>query len=172
MVLCFARTLSQALENIGFSGGYHKLPVYKPEIVRTNIISDEIIETYGNAKWAVIDILNEKYGPVMSNPFDLHHWLEKNDDDEVAYFLNEAGSNSLNYSQYLVPWRFHLWLGKKGFVIGIEQKGDGFNAVKIHEEKLHRHLGGAFNFFRWCKSAVFFDNPEEARVVYLEAKLF
>ena len=146
MAIDFNKTLQQALENIGFSGGYYELPIYELETVRTNIISDEIIETYGNAKWAVIDILNEKYGALLSDKFNLHNWLEKKDSDEVAYFLNEAGSNSLNYSQFLTPRRFHLWLGGKGFVIGIEQKGDGFNAVKIHEEKLHRHLGGAFNF--------------------------
>lgn len=172
MALYFTQTLQQALENIGFSGEYHELPVYENEKVRTNIISDKILETYGDAKWAVIDILNEKYGAILPDKFDLHNWLEKNDNDEVAHFLNEAGSNSLNYSQFLAPRKFHLWLGGKGFIIGIEQKGNGFNAVKIHEEKIRQHQGGAFDFFRRCKSAIFFDVPETARIVYLEAKIF
>lgn len=170
MVLDFTQTLQCALENIGFFGEHYELPVYEPEEIRTHLISDSVIEQYGNAKWAVVDLLNEKYGAILFNKFDLHNWLEKNQDDEVAYFLNEAGSNSLNYSQFLAPSGFHLWLGKKGFVIGIEQKGKGFNAVKVHEEKLKEHLGGAFQFFRECKNAVFFDNAEEARVVYLEVK--
>ena len=169
MAIHFSKTLQEALENIEFSA-YHELPVYDAEEVRTHLISDSMIEQYGNAKWAVVDILNEKYGAILFNKFDLYNWLEKNKDDEVAYFLNEAGSNSLNYSEYLAPSTFHLWLGKKGFVIGIEQKGKGFNAVKINEEKLKENQGGAFAFFRECKGIVFFDDAEEARVVYLEVK--
>ena len=170
MALDFTKTLPQALENIGFSGHYFELPVYEPEEVRTHLISDTVIEQYGNSKWAVVDLLNEEYGAIMFNKFDLHNWLLKNKDDEIAYFLNEAGSNSLNYSQYLAPSSFHLWLGKKGFVIGIEQKGMGFNAVKVHDEKLKENQGGAFRFFRECKNAVFFDNAEDARIVYFELK--
>ena len=169
MVIHFTKTLPEALENIGFST-YHELRVYEAEKIRTHLISDAVIGQYGHAKWAVIDLLNEEYGASMFNKFDLHNWLEKNQDDEVAYFLNEAGSNSLNYSQYLAPSRFHLWLGKKGFILGIEQKGIGFNAVEINEGKLKENKGGAFDFFRGCKSAVFFDDAEDARIVYFELK--
>lgn len=170
MVLHFTKDLKGALENIGFSGDYHELPVYGSEEIRTHLVSDAVIEQYGDAKWAIVDILNEKYGALLLNKFDLHNWLEKNQDDEVAYFLNEAGSNSLNYSEYLAPSRFQLWLGKKGFVIGIEQKGKGFNAVKVHDEKLKENQGGAFAFFRECLNAVFFDDAESVRTVYLEVK--
>ena len=144
------------------------MPVSEAEEVRTHIISDEIIGKYGETKWAIIDLLNEKYGAILFNKFDLYNWLEKNKDDEVAYFLNEAGSNSLNYSQFLTPSRFHLWLGKKGFVIGIEKKGKGFNAVKVDEEKLKENKGGAFGFFRECRNLVFFDDAEDARIVYFQ----
>jgi len=170
MVLNFTKTLSEALDHIDFCGEGYELPVYRTEEIRTHMISDEVIEKYGQAKWAVVDILNREYGAILFNKFDLYHWLEKNKNDEVAYFLNEAGSNSLNYSQYLAPFGFHIWLGKKGFVIGIEQKGKGFNAVKVDEEKITEHQGGAFAFFRECKNIVFFDDAEEARVVYLEVK--
>ena len=170
MVLSFTKTLAEALETIGFSNEYHELPVYEAEEVRTHIISDVGIEKYGAFKWVIIDILNEKDGALLFNKFDLHNWLDKNKDDEVAYFLNEAGSNSLNYSEFLAPSKFHLWLGKKGFVIGIEQKGKGFNAVKVNEKKLKENQGGAFGFFRECRSAVFFDSPEDAKAVYLEVK--
>ena len=169
MTLDFVKTIQQALTAIGFSG-YYELPVYEAEELRSYIISDEVIEKYGQAKWAVVDILNEKWGVLLFNKFDLHNWLEKNQEDEVAYFLNEAGSNSLNYSEYLAPSKFHLWLGKNGFVIGIEQKGKGFNAVKVNEEKIKENKGGAFKFFRECKGVIFFDNAERARMVYLEVK--
>lgn len=168
MALHFTTTLQEALENISFSNEYYELPVYEAEEACSHIFSDSVVEKYGHAKWAIIDILNEKYGTFLFNKFDLHNWLEKNQEDEVAYFLNEAGSNSLNYSEFKAPHRFHLWLGKKGFVIGIEQKGKGFNAIKINEEKIKENKGEAFAFFRECKGAVFFDNPEEARMVYFE----
>ena len=54
--------------------------------------------------------------------------------------------------------------------MGIEQKGKGFNAVKINEEKVKENKGGAFRFFRECKNTVFFDDAEEAKVVYLEVR--
>ena len=177
MVLHFKKSISESLENIHSPVNihplkYHRLPVYDAEVVRTHVISDAVIEQYGHAKWAVVDLLNEEYGAILFNKYDLHHWLEKNQDDEVAYFLNEAGSNSLNYSQFLAPSCFHLWLGKKGFVIGIEQKGKGFNAVKINEEKIKEHQGRAFSFFRECKNAVFFDNAYDAKIVYLEVRFY
>ncbi|MEK6939538.1 MAG: hypothetical protein AABX31_02315 [Nanoarchaeota archaeon] len=169
MALHFTKTLPEALGDIEFSE-YHSIPVYQAEKIRTHLVSDEVIDIYGKAKWAIVDVLNEKYGVLLFNKFDLYNWLDKNKDDEVAYFLNEAGSNSLNYSQFLAPSTFHLWLGKKGFVMGIEQKGKGFNAVKINEEKVKENKGGAFRFFRECKNTVFFDDAEEAKVVYLEVR--
>src|SRR3989338_9558699 len=170
MVIHFTQKISEALEKIDFTADYYRLPVYEAEEVRSHLISDEVIERYGDAKWAIIDLLNQKYGALLLNKFDLLHWLEKNKDDEVAYFLNEAGSNSLNYSQYLAPSYFHLWLGKNGFVIGIEQKGNGFNARNINENRIKEHQGGAFAFFRECKGTVFFDNSENAKVVFFELK--
>lgn len=167
MVLDFSRSLQESLELIGATEGY-EFPVYENEEIRTHLISDALIERYGHAKWAIVDLLNEKYGALLFNKFDLHNWLDKNKDDEVAYFLNEAGSNSLNYSEFLAPYKFHLWLGKNGFVIAIEQKGRGFNALKIDEERVKDNQGGAFTFFRDCKSIIFFDDAEEARILYLE----
>ena len=169
MVLHFSKTLKQALRNIDCSS-YQELPIYKPEEPRSHLISDEVIARYGNAKWAIVDLLNEEYGVILSNKYDLYNWLEQNKEDEVAYFLNEAGSNSLNHSEFKAPHKFHLWLGKAGFVLGIEQKGKGFNAVRVDEQKIKENQGRAFSFFRNCKNMVFFDNPEDAKVVYLEVK--
>ncbi|MEK6900258.1 MAG: hypothetical protein AABX05_03985 [Nanoarchaeota archaeon] len=167
MVIHLNKTLQDALGSIQFLEG-HTFPVHEMEQIRTIMVSDEILERYGSAKWAIIDMLNERYGIILFNKFDLHNWIDKNTDDEVAYFLNEAGSNSLNYSQFKAPAKFHLWLGKKGFVIGIEQKGKGFNAGQINEMKIKENLGGAFSFYRECKNNVFFDDPENARIVYFE----
>ncbi len=168
-------TLSEALQAIDFTGEQsgeqlgeqqkvHHFPIQEAEQSRT----DEVLNRYGEAKWAIIDLLNEHYKHHKgdnNNPqqnFDLYNWLLENKEDEVAYFLNEAGSNCLTHSQYRAPSQFRLWLGKKGFVIGIEQKGKGFNV-----EKALAAAGGFFNFFEKSKSVVFFDDLNEARNVLM-----
>lgn len=163
MTIHFQHTLSQALEQIEFTGEPTTLPIHPHQTKRT----EETIIQYGKAKWAIIDKLNERYSTILNMEFNLHHWLHYNEHDEVAYFLNEAGSNALNHSQFKAPSHFHLWLGKKGFVIGIEQQGKGFDAVKINEEKIKEGEGAAFEFFRACKGTIFFDEPQKARVVYM-----
>lgn len=167
MVIHFQQTLSIALEHINFNGKQTTIPIHPHQTKRT----DEIITHYGNAKWTIVDLLNQRYSTILNTEFNLHHWLYYNEHDEVAYFLNEAGSNALNYAEFKAPSHFHLWMGKKGFVIGIKQQGKGFNARKIDEEKIKEGAGAAFEFFRKCKGTVFFDEPEKARVVYLEIEV-
>jgi len=164
MALSFQHTLPQALENIQFFGEQTIIPIHPHQKERT----EETITHYGQAKWAIVDKLNERYSSVLNTEFNLHHWLHYNEYDEVAYFLNEAGSNTLIHSQFKAPSHFHLWLGKKGFVIGIEQRGKGFNAEKINTEKKKKNEGAAFEFYRKCKGRVFFDDSVNARRVYLE----
>ncbi len=159
MVINFTKRLQQALENIRYQD-YHQLPVHSEEQKR----SDEIIGIYGDAKWKVVHLLKESYGL----PTDLHNWLYFDERDEVAYFLNEAGSNALNYSDYRAPSYFHVWLGTKGFVIGIEQKGNGFDAHHVHRKRIKDNEGAAFDFYRKCRSSVFFDDPKNARIVFME----
>lgn len=164
MTLSFQHTLSRALEQIQFSGEQTTLLIHPHQTIRT----DEIITHYGKAKWAIVDMLNERYSTILNTEFNLYHWLHYNEHDEVAYFLNEAGSNALNYAEFKAPSHFHLWMGQKGFVIGIEQQGKGFDAWKIDQEKIKKGEGAAFEFYRKCKSTVFFDDAKGARVVYLE----
>lgn len=157
------KTLSQALEEIEFKEEYHHSIVQEEERESTK----DIIDIYGKAKWAMVDILNQRYHSVLKDKFDLYNWLDYNENDEVAYFLNEAGSNALNHSEFKAPHRFHLWLGRKGFIIGIEQKGKGFNVAEISNGK----RGGGFDFFEKCKSIVFFDDSQNARTVFMEWKI-
>ncbi|MBU0457325.1 MAG: hypothetical protein ABH824_05125 [Nanoarchaeota archaeon] len=165
MVINFNKILPESLENIDFNRYCHFL-IHEKEEVRTYTNSDEIISNYGDAKWNIIDLLNEKF----NSNFDLHNWINKNKDDEISYFLNEAGSNSLNHSQFKAPYKFHLWLGEESFVIGIEQKGKGFNAKEIDDKRIKDNEGNAFEFFRNCKSEVFFDDCEDAKIVFIEFK--
>ena len=112
-------------------------------------------------------MLNQRYQTRLSVPADLHNWLYHRKEDEIAYFLNEAGSNTINHSSYKAPAKFHLWLGETGFIIGVEQKGNGFAAEKLRREKTPSEKGGtASRFFRSCRGTIFFDNPKDARIVY------
>lgn len=164
----FQKKLKQALENIEHYD-YRYFLIHEKEEERNN----EIIKIYGDAKWQIVGLLNEKYSLLLKGAFglhqlDLHNWLNYNEKDEVAYFLNEAGSNALNYSQFKAPYKFHLWLGRKGFVVGIEQKGKGFDAEHVHQNQIKDNEGAAFDFFRRCKAEIFFDNPKDSKIVFME----
>lgn len=163
MTLLFQRTIQEALQQIECIDSI-QFTIYDKEISRVYEGNDAILEKYGLTKWTIVEILNEFY----HETFDLQHWIEKNKDDEVAYFLNEVGSNALNHAEFKTPSAFQLWIGTKGFVIGVEQKGQAFNASLINEMKLRTNEGGAFEFFRNCRNKVFFDDAEKARIVYLE----
>ncbi len=169
MALDFNLTLQEALRSISFSGESRKYLVHEIEEKITEKHS-ELIRHYGEAKWNIVDLLNQHYSQLLENPFDLYNWLNHNEQDELAYFLNEAGSNCLNHSEYKAPYKFHVWLGHKGFIVGIEQKGRGFPAHKVHHQKIKSNEGAAFDFFRKSKSRIFFDDPHEAKMVFMEFK--
>ena len=163
MTLHFDKNVHQSLERIEFFD-YHEMIINQNEEERTHLNSCQIIEIYGKAKWQIVDLLNEQY----NTNFDLHNWLKKDKNDGVSYFLNEAGSNCLNYSEFKSPAKFHLWLGRKGFIIGIEQKGKGFNAKEVYQQEIKTNEGNAFNFFKNCNQKVFFDNPNNAKIVFFK----
>lgn len=167
MALCFQTKISNSLQKIGFIN-YHNFLINHDSQPRTLSNSDQLIEIYGNTKWQIVDLLNQHYSKIMTEKFDLYNWLNHNPNDEVAYFLNEAGSNCLNYSEHKIPHQFHLWLGQKGFVIGIEQLGSGFDAEKVHEKKIKENEGSGFEFFRNCRSKIFFDNQINTKMVLME----
>lgn len=168
MAIDHTLNLSLALQQVGFSRepgeqrSAQDFPLHETEELRT----DDVLNKYGEAKWAIIELLNNHYAQndVQNDVhYDLYNWLLENKEDEVAYFLNEGGSNCLTHSQYKAPSKFKVWLGKKGFVIGIEQKGNGFNV-----EKVSRYTpGGFFNFFSHSNSVIFFDHLNEARTVFM-----
>lgn len=164
MTIHFTKNLPQALQNIG-TWGYHESVVHDKEEAR----DDDVLGVYGDAKWKIVDILNEQYSTILNDKFDLHNWLNHNVSDEVAYFINEVGSNTLSHSQFKAPHKFHLWLGREGFIIGVEQKGTGFDAEQVHQNLIKDNEGAAFDFFRNCKSEIFFDDKNETRTVFMES---
>ena len=160
MVISFSVDLKEALKKIKENSEKKTIQI---ETERNNY---DFTVQYGKAKWAIVDLLNEKYSRRFAEPVDLYNWLKYNSNDEVSYFLNEAGSNTLNYAEQKKPTAFHLWLGEKGIVIGIEQEGKGFDAVRVDTLRLRENEGAGFDFYRNCRGIVFFDNVREARIVY------
>jgi len=146
MVIHFRHNLTAALQNI-------KSTDYKEFLVSN-------LEEYGEAKWQIVNLINQKF----STQHDLYNWIHYNEKDEVAYFLNEAGSNALHHDKIK---KFHLWLGEQGFIIALEQES-GFNAAEVDEKKIKNNEGAAFQFYRNCNSKIFFDKAEEAKIVFME----
>ncbi len=163
MVLNFEYSLTLALQKIQ-AEGYQEIIVHEKEMERDIYSSCEIVEKYGEAKHQMVELINQRYNLA----FDQFNWINQNTADEVAYFLNEAGSNVLSYAEFKAPFKFHLWFGSRGFVLGIEQKGKGFKAQEIDQRKFKENEGAAFDFFRNCKNIVFFDDPNNAKIVLFE----
>jgi len=158
MTLMFEGTLEEALRKIELREQY-------TAVIPTQIHSqEEFLDHYGRAKWEIVDKINSIFGTA----FDLYNWLHFDERDEVAYFLNEAGSNVLNYSESKKPVAFHLWVGTKGFVLGIEQEGKGFDAVRVAREGIRENEGAGFMFFQNCKSEIFFNQPTAATIVFMQ----
>ncbi len=190
MVVNFAYSLQKALQEIKVQDSYSFL-VQDAEIKRSLQNSDELLEKYQQAKWQLVDLLNSL--EIEEFSVNLHNWLNGDFSDAVAYFLNEAGSNSLFHSEFKIPAKFHLWLGEEGFILGIEQLGKGFDAERVLQNNLqdnvqdsitdnvqdnreailsiHKRNGGlGFSFFKNCQNFIFFDNPKEARVIFMQGK--
>ena len=165
MALNFYKKLRESLDNISFID-YQEFIIHHEESEMEH--SEDFISKYGKAKWAIVDILNKNYNQVLDKPFDLINWLHYKEEDELSYFLNEVGSNVLHHSQFKAPFKFHLWMGQKGFVVGVEQKGRGFNAEHVHLNKIKDNKGAAFDFFRKCEGEVFFDDSKNSKIVYFE----
>ncbi len=170
MVINFNLTLPQALQRIVYDGEFHEFEIHSKNNIPEDY--DQFIQQYADAKWNAVGILNKQYKDKLDKEYNLYNWLNHIPDD-VAYFLNEAGSNCNNYSDFKAPFRFCLWLGKNGFLLAVEQKGKGFDASEIFLKEETENLensGGGFRFFKETSSSVFFDNSKEANVVYLLAK--
>ncbi len=163
MVLQFNLVLNDSLKRIDFTN-YHEINVHPHSSV---VEHSSIVGKYNGAKLMIIELLNKQY----NTEFNLHNWINYNENDEVAYFLNEVGNNSLHYSEFGCAAKFHLWKGSKGFVIGIEQKGKGFDAKNVNENRVFNTQGKGFEFFRNCSNVIFFDDSKNAKIVYMECLL-
>ncbi len=170
MVLDFECLLSDSLDSIGFSGEKHEFLVHDGSVHEINPQCSMMLDRYSTALHGVVDHVNGRYSAVFGEGkgFDLLNWVRHNNYDELAYFLSETGNNCLNHSQNLAPHKIFLYLGSKGFVVAVEHEGEGFDAKKVDFKGIYQNEGAAFDFYRGCGSKVFFDDKNEAKVVFME----
>jgi len=170
MGLHLSYTLEKALAEIGATKKQHFL-IHEEEEPRLLENTDIILEKYAQAKRELIEMVNI-LGKKKGFSTDLQNWILENEEDEIAYFLNEAGANCLAHAEWKAPKEFHLWTGKKGFILGVEQSGKSFSAKNCFQESRKKILqssgGKGFAFFKDCRSAIFFDNPKEARTIFFQ----
>lgn len=123
-------------------------------------------------------LLSERFGMAfggyVNSPQDYNP--PKNKLHQPCLFIFETYVNATMYSSYGFISQMDLWLGKS-FIIGISQKGEGYDALYIDSHKIRHKRGevvekgegsGAFDFYRTCKHEVFFDDPKNAKSVYLK----
>ena len=165
MVLVFDKTLDDALKEIGFSeseGVYLEQVIYDGEVHVRELIPikrRQITKRVGRSEevWSRF----ARYGQA-SNCLACEHLFD---------FFNHAYSNIFERSQYGRTYKDHYWFGKRGFVIGIEQKGRGFDAVQIDSKRTKNGHGHGFDHYRSCPYPIFFDNSRDARVIYVQYDL-
>lgn len=165
MVIDFEKTLRQSQDRIEMEGDSAEFIVFD---IGNPCSLEETEIRYGKALWTVIEIINKKYQDRLDFEFNLYNWIEHNSSDELSYFLNEASSNSINYSEFKSVWKLIVYFGKKGFIVGVLQQGKDFDAEKIFFDKVKSNEGAGFLFYEECSNTVFFDNSKTAKSIYFE----
>ena len=165
MVVDFERSLEESKNIIDFGAEIAEFVIF--DISGVNSL-EEIQIKFSKALWTVVEVLNSRYQEKLEFEFNLYNWIEHNNSDEVAYFLNETSSNCLNYSQFKAPWKFVIYFGSKGFILGVLQQGKGFNAEHVFLDRVKSNEGAGFLFYEECPSVIFFDDASNAKEVYLE----
>ncbi len=156
MVLDFSYSLSLGLQRIGL-------------IDTVDIFVDSVDFEYGEAKWVIVESIRQLYGErLVASGLripDLYNWLFERMDDEVSYFVCEAGANILHHSG-LPGAVFKVYFGERGFVISVSQQDSGFDCEIVLRDELKKQHGGGFSFFKSCCGIVFFDDIHAVKTVY------
>ena len=165
MVLDFTRILNDSLLTIGSTKETAEFVIFDMD---QPCSPEEIQIRYSKALWTVVEVINGRYASKLPFEFNLYNWIEHNHKDELAYLLNEASSNCMNYSDYKSSYKFVIHFGEKGFIVGVLQQGKGFNAELIFVNKVKSNEGAGFRFYSDCPSTVFFDDAKNATGLYFE----
>ncbi|MBW2984400.1 hypothetical protein KY361_04750 [Candidatus Woesearchaeota archaeon] len=163
MVIAFDKTLADALREIGFSeseGVHLEEVVYDGEVHLSELSPEEQESLFARIGRAYGEVFNQV--TLCGKSWDVPHLRNLSD------FISHITTNVRKYSQYGIEYRIHFWQGERGFVVGIEQKGRGFEAKRVDSERIASSYGNGFNFYRACSPYIFFDSPSDARIVYMQ----
>ena len=177
MVIKFSKTLGEALQEIGYGGELKNTIEYilhneekkiqdMSKDYKSKLVQRFYREVLG--KNLIPELVNENYGHLLKEPLVMPP--HSHDCNNPFTFLWERYNDSILYGEYGMPSRFNMWLGQESFILGLEQKGKGFNVIKINKRKPRKRGGTGFKDLRETRHDIFFDNPEDARAVYLQYK--
>ncbi|HLC58661.1 MAG TPA: hypothetical protein VJI68_02275 [Candidatus Nanoarchaeia archaeon] len=179
MVLAYDLTLEKALDEIGFVAGKSYSVDYDVFFNNARKLpgdKNKSIDSFSQSKseQLLFDLdrfFNYRFFntiPYSTDPLFLYTMLSGNKKREIPLFMSETIFNAIDHGEYTSVHHLELRLTTKGTVIGVCQLGNGFNAVNIDARRIFKNLGGGFTAYRKISSSVFFDDPLNARGVYLK----
>jgi hypothetical protein len=145
----FNLTLNHAKENL--------------DINQTIQFSINSLDEYDNAKEQIIQTINKTY----NQNHDQYNWII-NKEDELSFFLNEAGSNARLHGNKLK--QITLILATNSYIIEFEQNKT-FNPQNVANYNLKKNRGAGFKFYKSCKATIFFNNKTNANKIYFKQKI-
>ena len=179
MTLILEKILEDALRVIDYdpnSGVHRKYPLHQEEVSISEKPKDyrdhlfpylsELILARGRENGEIQDTINNALGTNFGQRGNCQQ------DCTLYAILFEAHASIAMHGDYNFPSKIELWIGKAGFIVGVQQKGRGFNADEISRTGKHREGGGSgFKTYKELGYDVFFDNPTDARTVYIMRKI-
>ena len=116
------------------------------------------MQDYDNAKEQIIQKINKRY----NKSHDQYNWII-NKEDELSFFLNEAGSNARLYGNKLK--NITLYLSNSSYIIEYEQNKT-FNPQNVATYNIKKNRGAGFKFYKSCKATIFFNNITNANKIF------
>ena len=173
MVIQIGKTLDDSLKGIGFSGsngGHLIFPLHKLAkslYEQSSDYQEDLVQKYLEAvEGEIPNTLKRRF---QDKP-EMFRSRFGGFCDDITYFFAETYFNVAFYGDYHFPSMIQAWIGESSFVLSVGQEGNGFDAEMVNQTRKIQNAGGAFNFFRSCESEIFFDNPNNARTVFMGYK--
>lgn len=116
-----------------------------------------------NRKNVFFLLLRQLYGDVFQRESGIEGYSQKR---LMELHYSETWKNIVNYSDYGMPSSFTIHASQRGVIFSLRQKGNGFNAKRIDEERIRHNGGAGFMGYRETNGIVFFDSPSDTHEVF------
>src|SRR3989338_1667880 len=84
----------------------------------------------------------------------------------IKLHYSETWKNMFSYSEYGMASALTLRASYSGFILSLRQKGRGFNAKQVNDEKIIQNGGACFLGYRETNGSIFFDSPLDTREIF------